>query len=155
VRAEPRTLNKENVAQFYNRNCPADQILRHGWQIGDCAYGNPRIWQWGIRDGTLKIGRYGSISSGVDILLGGNHQIDCIANYPFSFFLREKIGHIQGQPAMKGDVVIGNDVWIGMKCVVLFGVTIGGGAVVATKSGSQKCPSMRSGCRQSCKHIKV
>jgi chloramphenicol O-acetyltransferase type B len=40
--------------------------------------------------------------------------------------------HIQGHPATKGDILIGNDVWIGTEAIILSGVTIGDGAVVCS-----------------------
>lgn len=107
-------------------------INKDGWEIGDHTYGNPIVQQWG-NDGILKIGKYCSIAGGVKILLGGNHRIDWITTYPFNV-LRSGASHILGHPSTKGDVIIGNDVWLAQNCVITSGVTIGNGAVVATEA---------------------
>lgn len=114
---------------FYTRDFLAIQISEHGWDIGEYSYGAPIVHQWGA-DGHLKVGRYCSIGGGVEVLLGGNHRIDWATTYPFNA-IRPEAAHIQGHPATKGDIVIGNDVWLGQKCVIMSGVTIGDGAVVA------------------------
>ena len=81
----------------------------------------------------LRIGNYTSIAGGVVILLGGNHRVDFVTTYPFNR-LWEGFEWITGHPISKGDVVIGNDVWIGREAMILSGVTIGDGAVVAARS---------------------
>jgi acetyltransferase-like isoleucine patch superfamily enzyme len=67
------------------------------------------------------------------VFLGGNHRVDWVTTYPFRIF-RQSARHITGHPATKGDVIIGNDVWIGAGAVILSGVTIGDGAVIATEA---------------------
>jgi acetyltransferase-like isoleucine patch superfamily enzyme len=84
-------------------------------------------------DGTLKIGAFSSIASGVKIFLGGEHNTDWVSTYPFNAFWKEAF-RLSGHPRTKGDVVIGNDVWIGSEAVILSGVEIGNGAVVGLRS---------------------
>lgn len=99
--------------------------------IGAHTYGSPRIYQWD--DSTrLTIGKYCSIAKDVSILLGAERRTDWVSIYPFNKFFR-KAG-IKGHPHSKGDVNIGNDVWIGMGATILPGVTIGDGAVIAAHS---------------------
>lgn len=83
----------------------------------------------------LIIGKYCSIAACLTILLGGNHRVDWISTYPF--------GHVSGfdwgavpvdHLSTKGDIVIGNDVWIGYDVTIMSGVHIGDGAVIAAKS---------------------
>jgi acetyltransferase-like isoleucine patch superfamily enzyme len=71
---------------------------------------------------------------GVKILVGGNHHPDWVSMYPvrIAFDLPDK--YADGQPWTKGDVVIGSDVWIGQDAMILSGVRIGHGAVVAAQS---------------------
>ena len=66
-------------------------------------------------------------------MLGGNHRVDWVTTYPFNVLFPEA-AHFEGHPHSKGDVVIQNDVWIGMGALILSGVTIGNGAVVGARS---------------------
>lgn len=113
-----------------------DQLEPHitnaGWSVGDFTYGLPEILMWG-NDGKLFIGKYCSIGGYVKIILGGNHRADWVTTYPFSYF-RDDAKHIPGHPYSNGDIVIGNDVWIGLGCTILSGVTIGDGAILAAHS---------------------
>lgn len=57
--------------------------------------------------------------------------MDWTTTYPFSTISHwPEAAHLQGHPATKGDVIIGNDVWVGYKAMILSGVTLGDGAVV-------------------------
>ncbi len=100
--------------------------------IGDYTYGCPTVITWG-EDAKLKIGRFCSISSGVVILLGGEHRIDWLTTYPFNANFKNAKA-IQGHPRTKGNVIIGNDVWIGTQTLILSGVNIGDGAVIGARS---------------------
>jgi acetyltransferase-like isoleucine patch superfamily enzyme len=103
-----------------------------GHKIGRGTYGSPQVLSW--RDGTaLEIGSFCSISDSVTIMLGGEHRTDWVTTYPFSQLFPEASG-FPGHPHTKGDVVIGNDVWIGYGALILSGVRIGNGAVVAARS---------------------
>ncbi|MHB9158913.1 MAG: CatB-related O-acetyltransferase [Thiobacillus sp.] len=103
-------------------------------EIGAHTYGAPRVRWWGER-ANLHIGKYCSIAEGVEIFLGGNHRTDWVSTYPFPLFRQwPEAKHIEGHPATRGDVTIGNDVWLGAGCVILSGVTIGNGAVIGCRS---------------------
>lgn len=101
-------------------------------EIGDYTYGMPAVLFRG-EGARLKIGKFCSIAGGVTVFLSGNHRTDWVTTYPFSKFGNEwpKAKHIAGHPASKGDVVIGNDVWIGIGAMIMSGVTIGDGAAIA------------------------
>lgn len=102
------------------------------YKIGRCTYGSPQVLSW--RDGTaLDIGSFCSISDSVTIMLGGEHRTDWVTTYPFSRLFPEAHG-FKGHPHTKGDVVIGHDVWLGYGALILSGVKIGNGAVVAARS---------------------
>jgi acetyltransferase-like isoleucine patch superfamily enzyme len=84
----------------------------------------------------LVIGKYCSISTGLTVLLGGEHRAEWISPYPFPEFVPQ---HCTGERHWRinnnnGGVVIGNDVWIGHGVTILSGVTIGDGAVIGTLS---------------------
>jgi acetyltransferase-like isoleucine patch superfamily enzyme len=102
------------------------------FEIGVGTYGTPNI-DFHNAGATLKIGNYCSIAPRVTILLGGEHHHDWVSNYPFSL-LHDEARHLTGYPLTKGDVLIGNDVWIGYEALILSGVKIGDGAVIAARS---------------------
>ncbi|MGP0587911.1 CatB-related O-acetyltransferase [Paenibacillus timonensis] len=102
------------------------------YEIGDWTYGTPKILEWG-EGSSLKIGKFCSIAKEVTILLGGEHRTDWVTTYPFNKILAEA-GSFEGHPKSKGDVIIGNDVWIGRDALILSGVSIGDGAVIAAGS---------------------
>jgi acetyltransferase-like isoleucine patch superfamily enzyme len=102
------------------------------YEIGEGTYGDPVVLAWN-EGTTLRIGRYCSIAKGVTIALGGEHRLDWVTTYPFSAIAPEAAA-IAGHPRSKGDVVIGNDVWIGREALILSGVTIGNGAVIGARS---------------------
>lgn len=101
-------------------------------RIGRYSYGDVRVQRH--RDGaSLTIGAFCSIGAGVKILLGGEHRHDWVTTYPFNI-LWDKGKGISGHPRSKGDVIIGNDVWIGTETLILSGVNIGDGAVIGARS---------------------
>lgn len=101
-------------------------------KIGRGSFGRPRVLSW--RDATaLEIGSFCSIADSVTIMLGGEHRTDWVTTYPFSHFF-PGARRFKGHPHTKGDVSIGNDVWVGYEALILSGVQIGNGAVVAARS---------------------
>ncbi|QGZ38117.1 virginiamycin A acetyltransferase [Pseudoduganella flava] len=85
----------------------------------------------------LRIGRFCALARGVKFIMNGaNHQMSGISTYPFSIFATgwESAQPTPGELPYKGDTVIGNDVWIGYDVLVMPGVTIGDGAIVAARS---------------------
>jgi virginiamycin A acetyltransferase len=102
------------------------------FRVGDWSYGNPDVIYWGC-NATLVVGRFCSIAPGVSILLGGEHHVEWVTTYPFSMLFPEAAG-FPGYPLSSGDVVLGNDVWIGQEALILSGVRLGNGCVVAARS---------------------
>lgn len=102
--------------------------------VGRYSYGIPAVRWWGEHSG-LNIGKFCSIAKNVTIFLGGNHRVDWITTYPFSIQPRWRrfTGRVE-HPTSRGDVIIGNDVWLGSGCTILSGVSIGDGAVVAANA---------------------
>lgn len=103
--------------------------------VGAWTYGRPKV-RFSESGARLTIGRYGSIADGVEILLGGNHRTDWATTYPFPALpgLWPEAAGIAGSHTSRGDVTIGHDVWLGSQSMVLSGVTIGTGAVVAARA---------------------
>ncbi|EST17180.1 bacterial transferase hexapeptide family protein [Pseudomonas putida S610] len=99
------------------------------YAFGVGSYGVPEVHDW--QEGTtLRIGAYCSIAEGVQIFLGGHHRADWVTTYPFPAMLPEAAA-IEGYAFSRGDVTIGNDVWLCSNCTILSGVSIGSGAIVA------------------------
>ncbi|GAB4497621.1 MAG: Vat family streptogramin A O-acetyltransferase [Saprospiraceae bacterium] len=84
----------------------------------------------------LVIGKFCAIASGVTFLMnGGNHLVEAISTFPFSIFGNGWEDAMEGKTfPSKGNTTVGNDVWIGYNSVILPGVTIGDGAVIASCS---------------------
>jgi len=85
----------------------------------------------------LIIGKFCAIATGVKFIMNGaNHKLSGLSTYPFQIFGNgwERVMPEPGDLPFKGDTVIGNDVWIGYESVVMPGVRIGDGAVIASKS---------------------
>ena len=84
----------------------------------------------------LIIGKFCQIASGVDFIMNGaNHQMNAVSTFPFYIFN----GWQQEPPPMsemplKGDTVVGNDVWIGQNATILPGVKVGDGAIIGANS---------------------
>jgi acetyltransferase-like isoleucine patch superfamily enzyme len=76
-------------------------------------------------ESTLRIGKYCSIAPDVRIFLGDEHRTDWVTTFPFQ---------VEGNRKSKGDVLIGNDVWIGFGATILSGVEIGDGAVIGARA---------------------
>jgi virginiamycin A acetyltransferase len=82
----------------------------------------------------LIIGKFCMIASGAQFIMnGGNHLSEAISAYPFAIFGGDW-GHAMEdkQYPNKGDIVIGNDVWIGHNAVIMPGVRIGDGAIIGS-----------------------
>ncbi len=84
----------------------------------------------------LIIGKFCMIASDVKFIMNGaNHLTDALTTYPFAIFGNgwENAMENKSYPN-KGDIRIGNDVWIGYNATIMAGVTIGDGAIIATNS---------------------
>ena len=116
---------KQKSKQTLQQRYPQHIVGRH-------SYGQPVIHAWG-EGATLEIGAFCSFASGVQIFLGGEHRVDWVSTFPFNVLWPTGKG-IQGHPKTKGNVKIGHDVWIGTEAIVMSGVTIGDGAVIAARA---------------------
>ncbi|MCB0632844.1 MAG: CatB-related O-acetyltransferase [Lewinella sp.] len=84
----------------------------------------------------LIIGKFCMIASDVTFIMNGaNHLTDAITTYPFAIFGNGWEHAMEGrQYPFKGDIVIGNDVWIGYNATIMAGVSVGDGAIIATNA---------------------
>ena len=99
---------------------------------------NNVLYHYPVNQDKLKIGKFCSIACGAKFLFtSGNHTMKSLSTYPFPIFFEE--WGLDGKDICdawdnKGDIVIGNDVWIGYEAVILSGVTIGDGAVIGSRA---------------------
>ncbi|ETT45093.1 MULTISPECIES: Vat family streptogramin A O-acetyltransferase [Paenibacillus] len=85
----------------------------------------------------LIIGKFCAIAKGIEFVMNGaNHRMNSVSTYPFNIMAHgweQAVPDLKDLP-LKGDTVIGNDVWIGQNVTVMPGVRIGNGAVIAANS---------------------
>jgi virginiamycin A acetyltransferase len=85
----------------------------------------------------LVIGKFCAIARGVKFIMNGaNHKMTGVSTYPFQIFGDgwEKVMPKPDELPFKGDTVIGNDVWIGYEALIMPGVRIGSGAIIAARA---------------------
>lgn len=139
----PRTGDAETV---YLKNVVTGSNI----EIGDYTMYNdyvhdPRdfeknnvLYHYPVNGDKLKIGKFCSIACGAKFLFtSANHTMRSLSTYPFPIFFEEWELDAKGICEAwdnKGDIVIGNDVWIGFEAVILSGVTIGDGAIIGTRA---------------------
>lgn len=98
---------------------------------------NNVIHHYPLNRDRLIIGKFCSIACGAKFLMnGGNHTLSSFSTYPFPLFAEEWNHGMKPQETWdnRGDIIIGNDVWIGFEAVISAGVTIGDGAIVGTRA---------------------
>jgi len=83
----------------------------------------------------LVIGKFCAIAAETRFIMTGDHKLDAISTFPFPIFQNgwESVYNIAELPT-KGDIIIGNDVWFGYDSLVKGGVTIGDGAIIASRA---------------------
>ena len=139
----PREGDRETV---YLKNVVTDP----GIQVGEFTMYNdfvhdPRefekknvLYHYPVNKEKLVIGKFCSIACGAKFLFNSaNHTLSSLSTYPFPIFFDEwglEKSDVAAAWDRKGDIVIGNDVWIGYEAVILAGVTIGDGAVIGARA---------------------
>lgn len=125
-------------------------ITRDNIQVGDYTiyndfYNDPRdfeknnvLYQYPINNDKLLIGKFCSIACKSKFLMtSGNHTMKSLSTYTFPIFYEEwggDVSHITDAWDNKGDIVIGNDVWIGYNAIIMSGVKVGDGAIIGTRA---------------------
>lgn len=139
----PREGDRETV---YLKNVVTDP----GIQVGEFTMYNdfvhdPRefekknvLYHYPVNKEKLVIGKFCSIACRAKFLFNSaNHTLSSLSTYPFPIFFAEwglEKSDVAAAWDRKGDIVIGNDVWIGYEAVILAGVTIGDGAVIGARA---------------------
>ncbi|AMK50458.1 acetyltransferase [Clostridium beijerinckii] len=125
-------------------------ITRANIKVGDYTiyndfYNDPRefeknnvLYQYPINNDKLIIGKFCSIACKAKFLMtSGNHTMKSLSTYTFPIFYEEwglDVSLITDAWDNKGDIVIGNDVWIGYDAIIMSGVKIGDGAIIGTRA---------------------
>ena len=99
---------------------------------------NNVLYHYPVNNEKLIIGKFCSIACGAKfIFTSANHTLKSLSTYPFPIFF-EEWGLDKKEVASawdnKGDIVIGNDVWIGYEAVIMSGVHIGDGAIIGSRA---------------------
>jgi len=98
---------------------------------------NNVLYHYPVNKDRLIIGKFCSIACGAKFLMNSaNHTLHSLSTYTFPLFDEQWNQGMKPTESWdnKGDIVIGNDVWIGFEAVVLAGVTIGDGAIIGTRA---------------------
>lgn len=99
---------------------------------------NNVLYHYPINKDKLIIGKFCSIACGTKFMFtSGNHSLKSLSTYTFPIFFDEwnlDSKNIASAWDNKGDIVIGNDVWVGYEAVIMPGVKIGDGAIVGTRA---------------------
>ncbi|WP_077609756.1 CatB-related O-acetyltransferase [Clostridium sp. Marseille-P2415] len=139
----PRTNDFETVYLkdiITNPNIIVGDYTMYNDFVSDPAHfeKNNVLYHYPVNNDKLIIGKFCSIACGAKFLFtSANHTLKSLSTYPFPIFFEEwdldKI-HVKSAWDNKGDIVIGNDVWIGYEAVILSGVHIGDGAIIGTRA---------------------
>lgn len=139
----PRVGDRETV---YLKNVISDASITVGnYTMYNDFVHDPREFQFNnvlyhyyINKDRLVIGKFCSIACGAKfIFTSANHALGSLSTYPFPIFYDEwALDAVNVTDAWdnKGDIVVGNDVWIGYEAVILSGVTIGDGAIIGARA---------------------
>lgn len=139
----PRTGDKETVYLkdvISNPNIIVGDFSMYNDFVNDpCNFEkNNVLYHYPVNRDKLIIGKFCSIACGAKfIFTSANHTLSSLSTYPFPIFFEEwglDIKDVAKAWDNKGDIVIGNDVWIGYEAVILSGVTIGDGAIIGTRA---------------------
>lgn len=112
-----------------------DYLTQKNYHPGEHSYSDGEINI--ISDSAdLYIGKFCSIARGVTVFLGENHHTEWVTTYPFHIIGEPwtEVKEINPEQTTKGDVIIGNDVWIGTGATIMSGSEICDGAVIGACS---------------------
>ena len=139
----PRSQGHSTV---YLQNVVTDPSISVGdYTIYDDFVHDPRdfqrnnvLYHYPINHEQLIIGKFCSIACGAKFLFNSaNHTQRSLSTYIFPVLFEEWGLDVESIPEAwdnKGDIVVGNDVWIGYEAVIMAGVAIGDGAVIAARA---------------------
>ncbi|ACB50049.1 acetyltransferase, trimeric LpxA-like protein [Crocosphaera subtropica ATCC 51142] len=130
----------------YHRLCFLKNIIQNpNILVGDFTYyddlENPYnfeknvLYHFDFIGDKLIIGKFCAIASDVKFIMNGsNHPLNYFTTYPFSIFGHSWENTMSVEGTFKGDTIIGNDVWLGYNSLIMPGIKIGDGSIVAANS---------------------
>lgn len=139
----PRTGDTQTI---YLKNVITDPNIEIGdYTIYNDFANDPRdfqknnvLYHYPVNHDHLVVGKFCSIACGAKFLFtSANHTMRSLSSYPFPIFFEEwglDQKDITDAWDNKGDIVVGNDVWIGYEAAILSGVTIGDGAIIGARA---------------------
>ncbi|MDO5749333.1 MAG: CatB-related O-acetyltransferase [Planctomycetia bacterium] len=139
----PRTGDKETI---YLKDVVSNPNIQVGeFTIYNDFVNDPRdfekknvLYHYPVNRDKLVIGKFCSIACGAKFLFNSaNHTLSSLSTYPFPIFYEEwglDVKDVGSAWDVKGDITIGNDVWIGYEAAILAGVTIGDGAIIGARA---------------------
>lgn len=142
-KAYPRAGDKQTV---YLQNAITDPSISVGeYTMYHDFVNDPKdfqknnvLYHYPINNERLIIGKFCSIARGAKfIFTSANHTLKSLSTYPFPLFFEEwnlDKANVTDSWDNKGDIIIGNDVWIGYEAVIMSGVTIGDGAIIGARA---------------------
>ncbi len=139
----PRTADKETVylkSTITKPNIIVGEYTMYNDFVNDPTKfeNNNVLYHYPINHDKLIIGKYCSIACGAKFMFtSGNHRMSSLSTYPFPLFFEEwdlDRSNVTDAWDNEGDIIIGNDVWIGYEAVIMQGVHIGDGAIIATRA---------------------
>lgn len=121
--------------QTQNRYWKYNDFVKRGLlEVGRHTYGIPEVYVYKGSERKIIIGSFCSIGEGVVMVTGGIHPSKWISTFPFRIKWNLQGAYQDGMPSSEGNITIGSDVWIGSEAMLLSGVTIGHGAIIAARS---------------------
>jgi virginiamycin A acetyltransferase len=132
-------FKKKKYSNHFLKDNLKEEIKKKLSVVGKWSYGSPKIYRYN-RKNKIYIGNFCSIGPEVKFIIGGNHRTDWVTTSPLpdeSFNFDNTFANarkIKNFNISKGDLFIKNDVWIGAFSIILSGITLGNGCVIAAGS---------------------
>lgn len=135
---DTETVYLKNVITYPNIEI-GDYTMYNDFTHNPCDFQkNNVLYHYPVNHDRLVMGKFCSIACGAKfIFTSANHSMKSLSTYPFPIFFEEwdlDVTNITDAWDNKGDIIIGNDVWIGYEAVILSGVTIGDGSIIGARA---------------------
>ncbi len=139
----PRSNDHQTI--YLKNAITKDNIKVGDYTIYNDFYNDPRdfeknnvLYQYPVNNDKLIIGKFCSIACKAKFLMAsGNHTLKSLSTYPFPILYEQwglDAGQVRDAWDNKGDIIVGNDVWIGYDAIIMSGVKIGDGAIIGTRA---------------------
>jgi acetyltransferase-like isoleucine patch superfamily enzyme len=139
VALDPETVRSEGrpnkADELLAQQTEAQKLIGVGvLTMGDYSYYAPTVRVYAGDTAKVRIGKFCSVAADSEFFVGGIHRTDWVTTYGLRAVFELPGAYEDGTPTTRGDIEVGHDCWIALGSVVMSGVTIGSGAVVATRA---------------------